>query len=77
MADVTAEGFMKVSIGGKALSPGMARHLTSVTFKESIDKLDSADVTIAVPEGSDHTQRCPVISSRETTSVANCHEHET
>lgn len=52
MAIVEADSYMKVKIGGAAMSPGMARHITSISFKESLDKLDEGSVSVSIPEDS-------------------------
>jgi phage protein D len=42
---------MVVTLNGTPVSKKMMRHIQSINFKDALDKLDSADVTIAVSEG--------------------------
>lgn len=44
------KNFMKVFVGGSELSAALYAHLASVAIKDSIENLDSATITFALPE---------------------------
>lgn len=49
--DQPSQAFMEISVNGSPLTKAEMAHITSVTVKDAVDKLDSGSVTFELPQG--------------------------